>query len=223
MIYLLLIMGVLVLHQVYNYVIRARVTRPPVGDYLYLTKSLMQSRDNTQDNNVKTQFMEFVVALGNLASDNHTGVGYFWLPQLGSVYVLTNPTVVKQFYEKKNSSNFSQLPFFNRLSLILGPDNLMSSPLYSSIHTSIRKSILNRNEKFIPYLADLVKDFFVDYAKQKKVMPLGEVMNALSRRVLLTTYFDKCVVEAFERNYDPKLTEALLLSIFELETTRSSH
>lgn len=220
MIYLLLALGSLstavLIRKIYNF--SAKVTIPPVEDYLSLTKEILKTKDKTHDNSVKTKFMEFVVKVGNRSLSHNKGIGYFWLPHIGSVYVLSKPSVVRQFYETKNKSNFSQLRFFNRLSIILGPDNLMSSPLGSSIHSSVRKSIFNRNEKFIPHIADLVKDFFLEYSKQNRNMPIGEVMNALSRRVLLTTYFDKSVVDAFERNYDPKLTAALLSSIFELET-----
>lgn len=217
MIYLLLFMVTAFILTVYVYNINSKVTMPSAVNYLYLVKSLHAANNQTQAALVKNQFMQFVVDLGICSLEKQTGVGYFRLPQLGQVFVLSDPSAIKQFYERKNDARFSQLRFFNGLSIILGPNNLMSSALHSSIHTKVRKSIFNRNEKMIPNLADLVCDFLSEYAKQEKILPLGEVMNALSRRVLLSTYFDASFVATFEKKYDAKLTEALLSSIFELD------
>lgn len=217
MVYLLLLFvtGAILVRYVYKFT--SIVTLPASGDYVELLKNAMVSNDETTNTNIETQFMQFIANLGIQSLNAQTGVGYFYLPKIGSVYVLSEQPLINQLYAEQNKANFSQLRFFNTLALILGPNNLMSSPLSSAAHSRIRTSIYERNEKFIPHTRAVVTDFFQKYAMENKAQSLSAMMDALSRRVLLSNYFDECLVDFFEKHYEPQLSKDLLASIFQLE------
>jgi len=144
------------------------------------------------------------------------GIGYCWMPVVGHIFVLSKPQHLEALYNQPGSA-FSQIPFFKRLAVVLGADNLMSAQVHSATHTTLRQAILNRNEQFLKHLPTTVHDFFEKY-KKKAPQPLTEVMEALSRAVLLSAYFEKNIVNRFEEKYAAvtNLTEDLL-SLIELE------
>ncbi|WP_052679406.1 cytochrome P450 [Legionella micdadei] len=175
---------------------------------------------------LQTRFMSFVADLGARSlQEGGSGVGYFRLPNLTPVYVLSNRAVIKKFYEgnayldneQKKQIRFGQKKFFTRLAIILGQDNLMSADLGSATHSEVRAAILSRNEMFRPKIADLVLRYFKEYEKSEQGRPLSDVMDALSRQVLIATYFDPLVINQFETLYKPELTKELISFLFSLD------
>jgi|GEM_PF-4744218 len=198
----------------------SKVTYPPAGDYVKLMKVLCTSQSSNGISNpeMQSKFMHFIVDLG-AHSQKNKGIGYFRLPNLTPAYVLSDSDLIDQLYLPENNSKFNQKAFFNRLALILGPDNLMSSLLKSNTHSQIRDAIFARNKMIMPKMGEMVTNFFHEYNVQQhtKNSTLSEVMDALSRRILLTTYFGEKTVEQFERIYNPELTKALMGCLFNLE------
>ena len=98
----------------------------------------------------------------------------------------------------------------------------MSSNLGSNTHSMIRSAILLRNESFRPQVAKVVADFFHEYEAQqgKQGRTLNEIMDKLSRHVLLATYFGQDVIKPFETLYNSKLTRELIDCLFSIEPIR---
>lgn len=186
---------------------------PSAKDYMHLLKNLLASRHSTSDS--KIHFTKAMLTLGE-QSLNQNGVGYCWLPVAGHIFILSKPQHIEALYNQPGSV-FSQISFFERLAVVLGTGNLMSSEVHSATHSTLRQAILNRNKQFLQHLPQIVHDFFEKYRKQPP-QPLTEVMEKLSRAVLLSAYFEKNIVNRFEKKYATvtNLTEDLL-SLIELE------
>ncbi|MCL9684351.1 cytochrome P450 [Legionella maioricensis] len=224
----LFVMGAILL--VLNYQLRqramtAKITSPSSVDYLTLIKDLTMLKTNSPSAKLALQshFMTFISELATRSLDKqHSGIGYFRLPNTTQVFVLSNKTAIQRLYARNNEKKFGQKQFFNRLAVILGQDNLMSSNLGSNTHGMIRSAILLRNESFRPQVAKVVADFFQEYEAQQKTQgkTLSEVMDKLSRRVLLATYFGQDIINPFETLYSSKLTKELIDCLFSLEPIR---
>ncbi|WP_237758985.1 cytochrome P450 [Legionella birminghamensis] len=206
---------------------------PNPVSYLKLVTTLVSEKVKsiyTQElNNEKIQesFMALTVDLSKKSLQaNHHGISFFPLPDLTRVYVVSKPSLIEQIYNKRElAGKYGQAPLFNRLSSILGPNNLMSS--VSPSRAELRAAILLRNEEMRHRknaenryeLEELIEEFFesqsADINPNKKT--LGQVMDALSRRVLLYTYFGKKSTEVFERLYQSELTRELMGSLFNIE------
>lgn len=217
-----LVAGVIVrIYQIYQQAQIQNITYPSATSYLSLVKDLtLLKADPSAKAQLQNRFMTFVADLGARSLDEQgSGVGYFRLPNLTSVFVLSNKSLIQQLYAKQNESKFGQQQFFKRLEVILGPDNLMSSVLGSETHSTIRPAILSRNEKNRPQVTGMVADFFKEYESKQgeNGMPLADVMDMLSRRVLLTTYFGQKIIKPFEAYYNPSLTKELIDCLFGLE------
>lgn len=184
---------------------------PSAKDYIHLLQKLYKFRHSIPD--AKIHFSEAMLTLAEESLVNK-GMGYCWFPKAGHFFVMSKPDLVKAFY-KQPGTPFSQVSFFKRLAVVLGPNNLMSSELNSATHNQLRPAILNRNTQFLKHLPDIVHHFFNNYTRPK---PLTEVMEALSRAVLIAAYFDKNIVARFEKHYarSRNLTDDLL-SLIELD------
>lgn len=221
----LCVMGVilLVLHsQLHQQVLASKITYPSPVDYLTFIKNLTVLRKNSPSGKLALQshFMTFITELATRSLDKQrSGIGYFRLPNMTPVFVLSNKVAIQQLYARNNEKKFGQKQFFTRLAVILGQDNLMSSNLGSKTHASIRSAILLRNESFRPQVAEIVADFFQEYEVQQETQgrTLNEIMDKLSRRVLLATYFGQDIVKPFESLYNSKLTKELIDCLFSLE------
>ncbi|KTD53580.1 Cytochrome P450 [Legionella santicrucis] len=203
----------------------AKLTHPSVSHYLTFLKDIALLKTNpAKKAQLQAYFMTFVAELGARSLDEGSGIACFSLPDLTKVFVLSNQQAIKQLYEKSNEKKFGQKPFFQRLALILGPDNLMSSTLGSEMHSKIRASILSRNESNRRHVAKIVADFFKEYELEQIVQrqPLSEIMDRLSRRVLIATYFGKEVVQPFEKLYSSTITKELIDCLFSLDPIKKS-
>lgn len=222
---LFFILGTAVLvriYQLYQQETAAKITYPSATSYLSLIKDIatLKTSSATAKAQLQTRFMTFIANLGSRSLDNQSfGIGYLRLPDLTPVYVFSNKAAIQQLYARTNEKKFGQKQFFHRLAIILGSDNLMSSKLGSETHSIIRKSILSRNEANRPQVAKIVADFFQEYELEQGAQgqPLGNVMDKLSRRVLLATYFGKAIIKPFEKLYNAKLTRELIDCLFSLE------
>ncbi|WP_454783908.1 cytochrome P450 [Legionella sp. WA2024007413] len=222
--YVLFIMGigfVLKIYQIYQNASAARITYPSAMSYLSLIKDITLLRtDPSAKTQLQTRFMTFIADLGSHSLDAQgSGIAYFKLPDLTPVFVLSNKSAIQQLYAKSNEKKFGQRQFFRRLAVILGSGNLMSSILGSDTHSRIRQSILSRNETNRPHVANMVAAFFKEYELEQGQhgRPLSEVMDKLSRRVLLTTYFGEGIIKSFETFYHPSLTKELIACLFSLD------
>ncbi|KTD00909.1 cytochrome P450 [Fluoribacter gormanii] len=222
--YVLFIIGVglvLKVYQLHQNATAARITYPSATSYLSLIKDLTFLRANpSAKTQLQTRFMTFIAELGARSLDEPgSGIAYFKLPDLTPVFILSNKSAIQQLYSKANETKFGQRPFFQRLAVILGSGNLMSSILGSDTHSRIRQSILSRNESNRPHVANMVADFFKEYELEQGQdgRTLSEVMDRLSRRVLLTTYFGAAVIKPFEKFYHPSLTKELITCLFSLD------
>ncbi|KTC92275.1 cytochrome P450 [Legionella cincinnatiensis] len=203
----------------------AKLTYPSVSHYLTFLKDITLLKTNpAKKAQLQSYFMTFVADLGARSLDEGSGIACFSLPDLTKVFVLSNQQAIKQLYEKSNEKKFSQKPFFQRLALILGPDNLMSSVLGSETHSKIRASILSRNESNRRHVAKIVADFFKEYELEQIIQrqSLSELMDKLSRRVLIATYFGENVVQPFEKLYSSTITKELIDCLFSLDPIKNS-
>lgn len=223
LIYILIMIGISIIvrvYQLYKQAEIAKITYPSELSYLSLIKdmALLKTTPSAQEQ-LQTRFMTFIADLGTRSLEGGSGVGYFKVPNLSPVFVLSNKALIQQLYAKKNERKFGQRQFFHRLEVILGSENLMSSILGSEAHSKVRNAILLRNEANRPHVADMVADFFKEYEFEQGEhgWPLSEVMDKLSRRVLLITYFGKSVVKPFESFYQANLTKELMSCLFSLE------
>ncbi|ARB92762.1 cytochrome P450 [Legionella longbeachae] len=201
------------------------LTYPSLGHYLTFLKDItLLKTDPAKKAQLQSYFMTFVTELGAHSLDEGSGVACFSLPDLTKVFVLSNQQAIKQLYEKSNEKKFGQKPLFQRLALILGPDNLMSSALGSEVHSKIRASILSRNESNRRNVAEIVAEFFKEYESEQMVQrqSLSELMDRLSRRVLIATYFGKEVVQPFEQLYSSSITKELIDCLFSLDPIKNS-
>ncbi|PWY55627.1 cytochrome P450 [Legionella qingyii] len=222
--YVLFIIGVglvLKVYQLHQNGTSARITYPSAISYLSLIKDITLLRANpSAKTQLQTRFMTFIAELGSRSLDEQgSGIAYFKLPDLTPVFILSNNSAIQQLYSKTNEKKFGQRPFFQRLAVILGSGNLMSSILGSDTHSRIRQSILSRNESNRPHVANMVADFFKEYELEQGQhgSSLSEVMDKLSRRVLLTTYFGAAIIKPFEKFYHPSLTKELIACLFSLD------
>jgi cytochrome P450 len=222
---LLLILGAFTAYKLSQKALSFKTTSPEITDYLSFTKDLMSMHSSKENQGqLQARFMNFIVQLGKRSLSEGTGVGHFRLPNLTQVFALSNREVIKKFYEgntyiganQTRQIRFGQKKFFNHLAVILGPDNFMSSDLGTSHHSAARAAILSRNEAFRPKVANFALQYFEAYAKTKQGRSLSEVMDTLSRQVLIATYFDPSIINQFEALYDPALTQKLVSSIFSL-------
>lgn len=225
-IYVLILLGTMLLiraYQIHQQTTNSKITSPTPIEYLSLVNEMVRLKLTTSPQatqQLQAQFMNFVVKLGTQSLQQGRGIGSFKLPHLKRtpVFVLSNRTAIQQLYTRDNEKKFGQQQFFTRLALILGSNNLMSSKLGSDTHKMIRQAILNRNEAFRPKVAQMVADFFQEYEQQTaQNSSLSEVMDKLSRRVLLSTYFGENVVQQFEELYNSNLTKQLIDSLFSLD------
>lgn len=222
---LLLTIGAAVIvriYQIYQQAIAAKITYPSATSYLSLLKDIatLKTTSSTAKAQLQTRFMTFIAELGSRSLDQPgLGIGYLRLPDLTPVYVLSNKAAIQQLYARTNEKKFGQKQFFHRLAIILGADNLMSSSLGSETHSMIRRAILSRNEANRPQVAKIVADFFQEYELEQGIQgqPLSRVMDKLSRRVLLATYFGEDLINPFEKLYNTKLTRELIDCLFSLE------
>lgn len=225
---ILSVMGVILLvlyYHLHQQAVVSKITSPSPIDYLTLIKNLTVLRTNSPSAKLalQTHFMTFITELATRSLDkHHSGIGYFRLPNMTPVFVLSNKTAIQQLYARNNEKKFGQRQFFNRLAVILGQDNLMSSNLGSNTHAMIRSAILMRNESFRPQVAEVVAAFFQEYEAQQEtqVKTLNEIMDKLSRQVLLATYFGQDIIKPFETLYNSKLTKELIDCLFSLEPIR---
>ncbi|WP_126320105.1 cytochrome P450 [Legionella jordanis] len=180
-----------------------------------MVKTKMHALD---EQDMQSRFMKFIANLGQ-QSLTKQGIAYFRLPDFRPVYVISNPKLIEQLYSASSQHKFSQKKFFNRLAMVLGPNNLMSSDLGSDFHRQVRASILSRNEAIRPQLAMHVMDFFKEYQtkQREKRQTLATFMDALSRKILLVTYFGKEIIDEFEELYQPHLTKQLIECLFNLD------
>lgn len=202
-----------------------KLTYPPLSHYLTFLKDITLLRANpAKKAQLQSYFMTFITELGAHSLDEGSGIACFSLPDLTKVFVLSNQQAIKQLYEKANEKKFGQKPLFQRLAFILGPDNLMSSVLGSETHSKIRASILSRNEANRRHVAEIVADFFKEYELEQMVQrqSLSEIMDRLSRRVLIATYFGKEVVQPFEQLYSSTITKELIDCLFSLDPIKNS-
>ncbi|EHL32151.1 cytochrome P450 [Legionella drancourtii] len=222
---LFFILGTAVLvriYQLYQQESAAKITYPSATSYLSLIKDIatLKTSSTAAKAPLQTRFMTFIADLGSRSLDKQgSGIGYLRLPDLTPVYVFSNKAAIQQLYARTNEKKFGQKQFFHRLAIILGPDNLMSSKLGSETHAMIRRSILSRNETSRPQVAKIVAAFFQEYELEQGAQgqPLSNVMDKLSRRVLLATYFGEAIIKPFEKLYDAKLTKELIDCLFSLE------
>lgn len=212
------------IYQLYQHAEMGKITYPSAASYLSLIKDVALLRTiPSAKTELQTRFMTFIAELGSRSLDEHgSGIAYFRLPDLTPIFVLSNKSAVQQLYAKANEKKFGQKQFFERLSVILGSDNLMSSVLGSETHSMIRQSILSRNELNRPHVASMVMDFFKEYETEQgaRGQPLSKVMDKLSRRVLLTTYFGQAIIRPFEKLYHASLTKELINCLFSLDTIK---
>ncbi|VEB39607.1 Uncharacterised protein [Legionella sainthelensi] len=202
-----------------------KLTYPPLSHYLTFLKDITLLRANpAKKAQLQSYFMTFITELGAHSLDEGSGIACFSLPDLTKVFVLSNQQAIKQLYEKANEKKFGQKPLFQRLAFILGPDNLMSSVLGSETHSKIRASILSRNEANRRHVAEIVADFFKEYELEQMVQrqSLSEIMDRLSRRVLIATYFGEEVVQPFEQLYSSTITKELIDCLFSLDPIKNS-
>ncbi|WP_133139954.1 cytochrome P450 [Legionella genomosp. 1] len=233
----ILYLGLMLLTVAYVYrrIVQSAITFPHPVSYLKLTATLfsekLQSTEKPELSKEKIQetFMQFVVDVGKKSlQPNHKGISLFLLPNLSRVYVIAKPALIHQIYNNKAlQGKFGQTPLFNRLDYILGPHNLMSSKNGTPGHDNLRGAILRRNEDLLHRknkenryeLETLIEEFFelqsADVNPHKKT--LGQVMDTLSRRVLLYNYFSKKSIEVFEKLYHPSLTQELMGCLFDIE------
>ncbi|KTD52218.1 Cytochrome P450 [Legionella quinlivanii] len=233
----ILYLGLMLLTVAYIYrrITHSLLTFPHPVSYLKLTATLfnekLQSMEKRELSKEKIQetFMQFVVDLGKKSlQPNHKGISLFLLPNLSRVYVITKPALIHQIYNNRAlQGKYGQTPLFNRLDYILGPNNLMSSKNGTPGHDNLRGAILRRNEDLLHRknqenryeLEALIEEFFelqsADVNPNKKT--LGQVMDALSRRVLLYNYFSKKSIDVFETLYHPSLTQELMGCLFDIE------
>ncbi|MGM9453227.1 cytochrome P450 [Legionella bozemanae] len=229
LIYILFILGVgliVRIYQLYQQAGMGKITYPSATSYLSLIKDVaFLSTNPSAKAQLQTRFMTFIAELGSRSLNGKGfGIAYFRLPDLTPVFVLTNKSAIQQLYARENEKKFGQRRFFERLALILGPDNLMSSILGSGTHSMIRQSILSRNELNRPHVASMVADFFKEYEVEQgeRGKPLSEVMDKLSRRVLLTTYFGQTIIKPFEKLYQESLTKELINCLFSLDPIKNN-
>lgn len=205
------------------------VNTPSTTDYTQLMKSMLAYKIRSilslsaDKEAVQEQMMSLVAKLGHESHvKGYHGISQFKLPNLTSVYVLSNPNLIEQFYKNERRNEFSQVPLFSRLAVILGKTNLMSSLLGSATHKTLRTAILNRNEEARSKISQVVHQLFTEKADNPsdKKQTLSELMDALSRRVLLFTYFSEASITRFEELYSPQLTHELMACLFDLEPIR---
>lgn len=204
-------------------------TLPSYSDRLrlYFNSTILRSTNLITEEELQTQFMNLIATMGSQSLDpesNANGIAHFTLPNLQEVYVISNRSAIDKLYASSNDNKYSQTKLFNRLSVILGPDNLMSSHINAKHYTEIRKTIFNRNEAFRPLIPGLVDKFFAEYAAQQEhtPLPLMTVMDKLSRTILIATYFGEAMIKPFEALYDHEMTRALIDSLFSLEPIKTS-
>ncbi len=219
---LLGIVVILLVNEVFHRSV-TKITTPNLLDYIALLGDVATLKLRTgHQMELQAKFMTFIADLGKRSlNGTGSGIGYFRIPNLTPVFVLSNKSAIHQLYSKKNDNHFGQKKFFGRLAIILGDDNLMSSELGTNTHTNIRQAILSRNESFRPHVAHVVKGFFSDYAAQPQKTQLKDLMDILSRRVLISTYFGQDIVASFEQLYNPRLTSLLIETLFSLEPINS--
>ena len=116
---ILCIMGVIlvVIYQMQQQATATKITYPSPIDYLTLIKNLTVSKTNSPSAKLElqTHFMTFITELATRSHDKrHSGVGYFRLPNMTPVFVLSNKTVIQKLYAKNNEKKFGQKQFFIR-------------------------------------------------------------------------------------------------------------
>jgi len=200
---------------------------------VYKLLSLFHSLYLERHDSTKTQaiFMKFVCDSAKLGQAKGKGMTSFMIAdvqgggRLGAyrnVFVPHSSHFVRQIYRPQRSFDalhLSQIPFFTKLSVILGPNNLMCAKTNSIAHKALRGHIMRQIEGPRKTVHVMVKKFFEEYELYQAcgcVWTLGEMMERLSRRILLTIYFGPKVMNIFEHIYHVSVTRRIVESLFGL-------